>query len=120
MLTDKQKIAFFLQRNGEKVTTTALACEVHRCTIWRWFQKREFWRRYKLYCEYDFQRTVGSPRLMEIWHKYEADRDALLRAIRSGDRVAINQMYSYIIREYYETIEGKIEAKLAQQQKNRS
>ena len=117
MLTDKQKIACILLRNNEKVKTTALACEVHRCTIWRWFNKRSVLRRYNLYCEYDFKRTFRSPNLMEIWHKYEADRDALLRAVIGGNRASINHMKSFIINEYYEPLEGKIEAKMIQSQR---
>ena len=112
MLTEKQKIAFFLLRNNEKVKTTAFACEVHRCTIWRWFNKREVWRRFKLYCELDYKRTFRSPNLMGIWHKYEADRDALLTAVESGERASVERMYSYVIREYYEPLEGIIEARM--------
>ena len=111
MLTNKQKISFFLLRNGEKVITTALACEVHRCTIWRWFNKRAIQRGYRIYCELDFKRSLHSADSMEMWRKYEADRDALLKAIKGGNRAAINRMYSYIINKYYAPLEDRIEAK---------
>ena len=114
MLTEKQKIAFFLLRNNEKVKTTAFACEVHRCTIWRWFNKREVRRRFKLYCDLDYKRTFRSPDLMGIWRKYEADRDALLKAVKDGNRASIERMYSAIIQEYYGPFEGVIELKMAQ------
>lgn len=118
MLTDKQKISIILLRNGEKVITTALACGVHRCTIWRWFCKRDVMRRYKLYGEMDFRRNLHYEDCMAQWHKYESDRDALLKAIESGNKASITLMQSYLIKEYYSPLEGKIEARMASQKRN--
>ncbi len=115
MLTDKQKISIILLRNGEKVITTAFACGVHRCTIWRWYCKRDVMRRYNLYCEMDFRRNLCYEDHMAQWHKYESDRDALLKAIESGNMASINLMQSYLIEEYYEPLERRIEARIASQ-----
>lgn len=41
-LTDKQKQAAQCLFNGETMTSTAAILGVHRCTIWRWYGRRDF------------------------------------------------------------------------------
>lgn len=113
MLTDKQKIAIILLRNGEKVQTVAFACGVHRCTIWRWFKKKDIGRRFRLFCKLDYQRTFGASNLMEIWHQYETHRDALISAITEDNRRSVEQMYSVLIDDYYRPLGGVLEARMA-------
>ena len=48
MLTEKQKQAVAMLYSGEKVQDTAQALGVHRTTLWRWRNTRDFrreWRR---------------------------------------------------------------------------
>jgi len=43
-LTDQQRQAVQLMFDGEKVIDIAAAVGVHRCTIWRWYQRKDFRR----------------------------------------------------------------------------
>ena len=46
-LTEQQKQAARLLWEGERIGDIAQAVGVHRSTVWRWEQKRGFWREYK-------------------------------------------------------------------------
>ena len=46
-LTEQQKQAARLLWEGERVGDIAKAVGVHRSTVWRWEQKRGFWREFK-------------------------------------------------------------------------
>lgn len=46
-MTEQQKQAARLLWEGERVGDIAQAVGVHRCTVWRWEQKRGFWREFK-------------------------------------------------------------------------
>lgn len=46
-LTEQQKQAARLLWEGERIGDIAQAIGVHRSTVWRWEQKRGFWREYK-------------------------------------------------------------------------
>lgn len=109
MLTDKQKIAFFLLCNGEKVKTVAFACAVHRCTIWRWMKKKYIKQRFRIYCNLEKKRRYRSVDNIGLIMKYKADRDALLTARNADDRASIDSICSAIINEYYKPFEGKID-----------
>ena len=120
MLTEKQKLSIILLRNGEKVITTAQACGVHRCTVWRWYCKRDVMRRYNLYCELDYKRSLRFEDRMAQWRKYEDDLATLLKAIESGNKASIALMQSHLIDEYYSPLEGRIEARMTPQSRKQS
>ena len=95
VLTEKHKLAAQIFAQGDFVTMQEVADRVgvHRCTLWRWWQHREFQR----YCERARRAAVA-----EVMPEYRAQIKALVRPI-------VREMHKAEMREMLER-EKKIRA----------
>lgn len=60
-LTDQQKTAVKLLINGARVSEVAAALDVHRTTLWRWFQNPKLRRYAKRYYDREIQKILKKP-----------------------------------------------------------
>ena len=82
MLTDRQKLAIEMLADDERINTIAHVCGVHRTTIWRWTQKKEF-RRELRRCtreqRRELDRTMKTIRQRQRrWEKRQSEKIELL------------------------------------------
>lgn len=68
-LSEKQKQAAQMYFDAYKIGDIATTVGVHRCTIWRWFQRKDFQKELRR-IEKDWQNTTWR-RMLKEWHQSE-------------------------------------------------